>query len=379
MKRTEPARGSTAKKRYGFLDHYRGWAVLVMIETHAMGAWLMDTVRENRWYSILKTLHGFVAPSFLFIAGVSFAIVVQKKFDVLHKPTPDFWRQFRKIGWIWILGYLLHFPPVQFRGWIPRIWWPDLTGFYRVDILQTIAASLMTLLFLCLICRTRKQFLFAAFGLAVAALLITPILWQTDFSTFLHPALANYLNGRNNFLFPLFPWCIFLWAGAVTGGYFFSAAAPDEELRTITKILACGVLLFAAGYFGRSSQIIPYSNFWTDSPQWVLMRLGIVLAILWFFWFLETRGGKGLPFLILLGTESLFVYVVHLVMVFGITGKDARFPLLGYRAYGLGMTYLMYAILLFAVYLLTLLWKRLHARWRKRSSHRATAPASLNT
>ncbi len=378
VERTEPSKATTAQKRYGFLDHYRGWAVLVMIETHAMGAWLMDSVRTNRWYEILKTLHGFVAPSFLFIAGVSFAIVVQKKFDRLHTWTPDFWRQFRKIGWIWILGYLFHFPPIQFHGWLPTIWWPGLTGFYRVDILQTIAASLMILLFLCPICRTRKQFGIAVLGLAAAALWITPILWRADFSG-LHPAFSNYLNGQRNFLFPLFPWCIFLWGGTITGCYFFAASARGEDGKAITRILACAVILFAAGYFARSSQIIPYHSFWTDSPQWVLMRFGIVLGILFLFWFLETLRVKGLPFILLLGTESLFVYIVHLMLIWEFTGPHSRFPLLGYRAYGFRMTYLMYAILLAAVYFLTLLWKRLDSWWRKRSVPPAANPARLNT
>ncbi len=236
----------------------------------------------------------------------------------------------------------------------------------------------MALLFLCLICRTRGQFQIGALGLAAGAVLITPILWRADFSG-LHPALANYLNGQTNFLFPLFPWCIFLWTGAVTGGYFFAAVERGEERKAITRILACGVLLFAAGYFTRSSHVIPYHSFWTDSPQWVLMRSGIVLAILWFFWFLETCGVKGLPFVILLGTESLFVYLAHLVLIFSITGKHALFSLLGYRSFGFGMTYLMYGILLLTVYFLTLLWKRLNARWRKRSFPRSAPATNLNT
>lgn len=151
---------------------------------------------------------------------------------------------------------------------------------------------------------------------------------------------------------------MFLLAGAVTGGFFFERASARDELRGIQKILLCGLLLFAAGYLGRDSQVIPYQRFWTDSAQWVLMRLGIVMMLFCFFWHLETRGRAAFAVLLLLGTESLFVYAVHLVMIYSITGDNSWFPVLGYRAFDLWRTILLLALLFGLVILLTWLRKR---------------------
>lgn len=346
-------------KRYGFVDHFRGWAVLVMIETHAVNAWLVDSVRNQDWYNWLKLINGFVAPSFLFISGVSFLIVARKRFDTISRFTPDFLRQLRRFVWIWALGYILHLPGVVFHGWVPTIPLQNLQGLYRVDILQTIAFCLVGLLFLCVILQDLRRLLMVTLGLAVGALLATPVLWQIDFAQILHPAAANYLNGLHNPLFPLFPWCVFLLAGAVTGGFFFERAAAGDELKAIQKILFCGLLLFAAGYLGRDSQVIPYQRFWTDSAQWVLMRLGIVMTLFCFFWYLESRGRAASALMLLVGTESLFVYAVHLVMIYSITGKNSWFPVLGYRVFDLWTTFQLFAVLLVLVIILTWIRKRL--------------------
>lgn len=344
-------------KRYGFVDHFRGWAVLVMIETHAVNAWLADSVRRQDWYTYVKMLNGFVAPSFLFIAGVSFLIVARKRFDRLSRLTPDFFRQLRRFLWIWVLGYLLHFPGIVFHRWYPTIPLQNLQGLYRVDILQTIAFCLVGLLFLCVILRDLRRLRIAALVLAAAALLATPFLWRIDFSNFMHPAIANYFNGLHNPLFPLFPWCVFLLAGAATGGFFFEHAAHDE-VKAIQKTILCGLLLFAVGYLGQDSRLIPYQRFWTDSPQWVVIRLGIVMVVFCLFRLLELRAITGFAVVILLGTESLFAYVAHLLMIFSITGNNAMFPMLGYRVFGLGATFMLYVILLTLAILLTWLWRR---------------------
>jgi uncharacterized membrane protein len=156
-------------KRYGFVDHFRGWAVLVMIETHAVNAWLVDSVRSQDWYNWLKMVNGFVAPSFLFISGVSFLIVARKRFDSISRFTPDFFRQLRRFVWIWILGYILHLPGIVFHGWVPTIPLQNLQGLYLVDILQTIAFCLVGLLFLCVILQDLRRFVIATLALAMGA------------------------------------------------------------------------------------------------------------------------------------------------------------------------------------------------------------------
>src|SRR5262245_20822798 len=123
--------------RYRFIDHYRGWAVITMIETHAFNAWLADRYRETIWYQNLKFVNGFVAPSFLFLAGVAFVIVARKREFAFF--NTNFLRQLRRLLWILVLGYLLHFPVVQHQhGHFSIV---HMTEFYKVDVLQTIAVG----------------------------------------------------------------------------------------------------------------------------------------------------------------------------------------------------------------------------------------------
>ena len=348
-------------KRFAFVDHYRGWAVIVMIEVHAVNAWLSDSVRHESWFPYLNNLNGLVAPSFLFIAGVSFAIIVARKFEKIGSFSPDFFKLLRRFAWIWLLGYLLHLPRIRWSGNLPSVEPGDLASFYQTDVLQIIALSLIVLLLLCAILRERRRFYAATALLALLALLLTPTIWSYDFSG-MHPFFASYLNGRNNPLFPMFPWAVFVWAGALSGGLFLSHAAQGREASGILKLLTCGIVLFAAGSLLRNSGWIPYRNFWLESPWWVMMRLALVLSFFALFWRLEKRGIAGLAPVLLVGSESLFAYVFHLMGIYWITGEKAAVSLLKYRGYPLSDTLGLYAVLLIATMAATYVWVRVRKR-----------------
>lgn len=353
-----------AGKRYSFVDHYRGWAVVVMIETHAVNAWLSESMRGTSWFPLLNNINGLVAPSFLFISGVSFAILVSRKFEVLSRFTPDLFRLLRRYAWIWVLGYLLHLPRFRWSGWRPSIVTEDLASFYQADVLQAIALSLIVLLLLCVLLRERRRFYAGVSILAAVALFVTPLLWRIDFSKSIHPFFANYLNGLHNPLFPLFPWAIFTWAGALAGAWFLGAAEEESEDLTMAEIFGCGIVLFVAGFVLRKMQWLPHYSFWLDSPEWMMMRLGMVFGLFALFWRLENRGVTGAAPVLLVGKESLFAYVFHLVAIYWITGQKAWLPLLGYRVYSPATTALYYGVLLTVTLLMTWLWVRIRRRQR---------------
>jgi len=71
-------------------------------------------------------------------------------------------------------------------------------------------------------------------------------------------------------------------------------------------------------------QLYPSYDFWFTSPAYVLIRLGILVLLLAGLWFFEAhvrhreRHDLWMPqWLITLGVESLFVYIVHLVILYG--------------------------------------------------------------
>ena len=44
---------SDEKKRFCFIDQFRGWAVLFMVETHVVNAFLLDGLRDSLAYKAL--------------------------------------------------------------------------------------------------------------------------------------------------------------------------------------------------------------------------------------------------------------------------------------------------------------------------------------
>ena len=65
-------------QRLAYIDWMRGFACLLMFEVHAYDSWLGGAARESRvmkWSQLSGTIP---APLFLFLAGVSIALVSDK-------------------------------------------------------------------------------------------------------------------------------------------------------------------------------------------------------------------------------------------------------------------------------------------------------------
>jgi uncharacterized membrane protein len=339
-------------QRYRFIDHYRGWAVITMIETHSFNAWLADQYRPTIWYQNLKFVNGFVAPSFLFLAGVAFMIVARKReFNFFNS---NFLRQLRRFLWILVLGYLLHFPVIQRQHGHYAI--VHMAEFYKVDVLQAIAIGLIVLLLVTAAFHQLSRVALVSLGLAAATMLASPFMWTHSFD--LHPFWLNYLNGKQTGLFPLFPWSAFLFAGATTAYYFFSR----DGRAAMWHIAIAGLILILLGFFTRNIEFFPSYSFWLDSPQWMMMRIGIVLELFALFYALEQLGVSGMQFVHWLGTQSLFAYIVHLEILFNVTGSMAHIPLFMERSLPPGETFALYCVLLLVTALLTWMWSAVKHR-----------------
>jgi Protein of unknown function (DUF1624). len=146
-----------SKPRYVYIDLLRGWAVLVMIETHVVNAFMQSTLRLDPWFKTLNFINGIVAPAFLFVAGYSFAIVGQRKWKDYLSLNGVFWKQVGRILQIWAIGYALHLPFFSFNKLAYLIGWEEWRPFWTVDVLHSIAISLFLMLLLVLIARTQRD------------------------------------------------------------------------------------------------------------------------------------------------------------------------------------------------------------------------------
>lgn len=348
-----------AARRFLFIDLFRGWAVITMIETHVVNAWMDVSLRATDGFNYLNVVNGFVAPSFLFIAGVALGFVSYARWESVTTWSPALAKQFRRLLIIWGIGYWLHIPRIELDGWIPRIVEADLAEFYRADILHTIALSIILVYLLMLAVRSRRWTVGVLAIASAAIVFLTPTLWKIDFYRWLHPAVANYLNGMQNPLFPLFPWCVFLWSGVVVSFWFLRETERQQETQVVYRITGLGAGIFLIAYIGDRLpvQVFDYDNFWLTSPSWILMRMGILLILFGGFWYLEHRGWHTSERIRRIGSESLFAYVVHLMIIYTVTGHKAALPLLA-QDHSIVETIVLFLVLLFVVYFLTLAWIR---------------------
>lgn len=327
-----------ASSRLAYIDWLRGLACVLMFQTHCYDAWLGGSARNSKFFMWSQMGGTFPAPLFLFLAGISFAIVVHKLLqknlatDQIAKVT------IKRGAEIFALGLLFRLQEyVIALGWAP---WTDL---FRVDILNTIGVSLMLMGILCWIVlainnnsKRNLKLMASALGAAAVISAFTPLLWTSWRPRFLPWELESYINGVHNlgqpqsWLFPVFPWAGFAFAGLALGFALMSEPARKLGAYTFACIAFAGVALIWISKFldSRQLQVYPVYDYWHTSPEFFMVRVGmlLLLAAFAYAWCRWGPGTWGFSPLIQLGQTSLLVYWVHIELVYG------RFTILARRA-----------------------------------------------
>ena len=316
----------TSSKRLVFIDLLRGWAVIVMIETHVFNATILRTISESAPFAGLSFINGLVAPSFLFASGMAYAVTTRRKLPSYLSFGAPLFKQLGRLLFILAVGYALHLPTFNLGQLLAGVTEEQRQVFFQADVLQCIAVCLLFLQILLLIVRTERRLYQATGVISAIVLLVTPFMWGMDSLGVFPAPLAAYMNGRHFSLFPLFPWSVFLFAGAIAG-YLFSEArertpssGTPQAAGILTKrfvgagigLLALSLVLMPLGWF------YPTYDYWRFSPAFVLLRLGIVLILCALLFRYEQRNGVG-PHspVALMGRESLLVYTAHLLLIYG--------------------------------------------------------------
>ena len=318
-------------KRIAYIDWLRGFACLMMFQTHCYDSWLGGASREGqfiKWSQLGGTLP---APLFLFLAGVSVALVTDKLRQKGLAANEIARTTIRRGGEIFLLALLFRLQ--EFLLGLPRAPWTDLL---RVDILNAIGMSLMMMGLACRIAaaggtRDVQRLRRTSIGIAVAAsaaiAALTPQLWTTWEPHWRAWWLESYINGVHIFgkpqpwLFPVFPWSAFAFAGLAVGFLLLSAWSRRNEAAAVGLAGAGGVALVALGIWldARPVQLYAVYDFWHTSPNFFMIRVGIVMLILFasYVWCRWGAGEWGFSPLIEMGKCSLLVYWVHIEFVYG--------------------------------------------------------------
>jgi len=184
--------------------------------------------------------------------------------------------------------------------------------------------------------RPRLMLAGAAAATALTIALLTPLLWTTWRPHWLPWPLESYINGVHNlgepqpWLFPIFPWTGFAFAGLAVGLFLSSSWGRKHSTQTFALVAGGGIaLIYLARWFDvRQWQLYPVYDFWHTSPNFFLIRVGLLLVILSavYAWCRWGAGQWGFSPLVQLGQTSLLVYWVHIEFVYG------RFSILPKRA-----------------------------------------------
>jgi uncharacterized membrane protein len=354
-------------QRIQSIDLLRGWAVIVMVETHVLNATLLQSLWSGAVFPMLTFMNGLVAPAFLFASGMAYAVTTRRKLKDYLLCGPALFRQVGRLLSILAIGYLLHIPRFNFHHLLYEVGAEAWVNFFQVDVLHCIAVTLLLLQVMLSVFRTEERTYRAAAVVAVLLALATPLVWSVDWATALPLPFATYLNSMHGSLFPLFPWSVFLLAGAVAGHLLNGARDRQTDLeagdamdrfRNLLGWCALVALLISFAMEPVAASLYPAYDYWKTSPSFVLFRLGLIMALTFsMFVFEKHRGVSSGSIVALFGRESLIVYVTHLMLLYGKFGSFC-FAERVRGSFGYGEVLIACTALLLLMYALAFVWDR---------------------
>lgn len=306
-------------QRHIFIDLYRSAVILLMLEGHIFRALLSLEYQQTEWFRIHEIFHGISAPAFLFGAGLTFIISTRTRWEDFHHWGAPLKRRLNRLIFIIFLGLAIHLPYFSFRKIILEGTREDLLQLFQCDVLACIGLGLLALHGLLFFFKKESHFYFLVFFATACISLLTPFVWDIDFLALFPPPLAQLFNSAHGSPFPLFPFVGFLFAGVIVSWEFVVAVEKKREHQFMKHLMMLGFGSAIAGLLLDllPIQIYPTYNFWYTSPNYFLIRIGALMVTVSLFWFISNKMTQRHPLLTLLGRESLFVYVLHLPLLYG--------------------------------------------------------------
>ncbi len=336
------------KERYLFLDMLRALAVAEMIHGHSLDGLLSTALKQTPFYVKWTVVRGYTAPVFLFAAGFAFAIVTLPRIDLYSRFSAALLQRIRRFSFVVLLGYLMYLPYFSLRMTILSINTPAWDAMLRVDILRCIGVTLL-LLQVWVLLKPKEAVTWAVLGLILIGLpLLTPAIRQNPVINGLPAALRFYFVDSR---FPLVFYSSFLLLGFLIGMLF-----SNHHGSWLKVSLAIAAASIAAGFVFRGlggGAVL----------QGFLTKAGVIILLLIALERCE-KAWKRLPSPIkYFGQESLVVYVVHLMVVYGSVLNKGMVRYWG-ATLSYGEVYLFILWLFTAMLLLSYVWhtmKLLHA------------------
>ena len=284
-----------------------------MVEAHLFDAWVRAGDRSDLPYRWAIAIGGYSAPLFLFLAGVAMALAAGARLR-RGLTTSQTASVGRRRGWqILGLAFLFRLQSFLISGG------PFPETLLKVDILNVMGLSMLVGAMLWAV---SSRNLWRSVALLLAALgfvLVTPLVRTASFvATLPYPIEWYFRSASGSGAFTLFPWVAFLLSGVVLGLWLDQAQTERDERRFIRTMALVGPLIAGIGYLATYlPPVYTDTTYWTGSPTLFFVRLGVLIMAVAFAygWNVVFRGWSPVRDV---GVASLFVYWVHVEMVYGV-------------------------------------------------------------
>ncbi|MEM6531361.1 MAG: heparan-alpha-glucosaminide N-acetyltransferase domain-containing protein [Myxococcota bacterium] len=312
------------KGRAYFVDILRLIASFQMVNGHTLDAVLLPSARGGPYWGDYIWFRGMVSVSFMFVAGFAFHLATLARFEK-HRASPEEVRKrFRRGVDIILIGYLLRVPYDYLHRWseVPSTLVDQLL---RCNVLQCIGVTLIVLEALTIWLKKPEHVAYAASALAALAIIAAPI---TDAWVPAGPAhvLLAYLSHQAGSLFPVIPWSTFMLAGCAIGFWAMPASSATPWRTTLVRLLAVAAGLWV---FGEILEASPWTLTTTAThsnsrPRFIVERLTAIVLAIAVLCLVASPIRRFPSFLRTLSSETLFLYVFHLVVIFSLPFGVAR-------------------------------------------------------
>jgi uncharacterized membrane protein len=315
----------------------RAIAVLQMVQGHTIHVFLDQSLRTTELpvYAVWYFLRGMTAPIFMFTAGTVFTYL----FRSVHKPFSQNYRVNKGVKRAFLLiflGYVLRYPTwtiFDFSHVSAEAW----NNFFAVDVLQLIGFSLLILLIILFLAEKINLNYTSVFIVSTTVIfLAAPFMDTIQWNNFLPTPIAAYFYNGTGSLFPLFPWAGYVVGGGVLGNYL---AQNPMVFKTSRFSLLLGI--FGATFILTSmlsEEVLYYLQITISNPQsapnLIMFRIGFVLLLTSLVSFISLKVEKIPHLIILIGRNTLLIYVVHLIILYGSTWTPGLTNLWGYNFTG---------------------------------------------
>jgi len=299
--------------------------MLLMVQAHVCDTLLASAAKTTPFFQAYWNLRGLTAPLFFMLSGFATVVASDSHWSDFARPHPRLWARLRRMAALLLIGYLFHVPKWSWHM-LSDYTSADWAYLLRFNVLHCIAVSLLLIHVLMVLTPNKRVFAFVCLGLGVGTVALAPIV---NLSTVPLPLpLSQAVRGTGGSLFPLFPFMAHVLIGAALARLYLDWAPLARSGRRLAVVyLASAVLLIGAAMLWRFVDPTPPLSPHADTARF-FTRMGwawVLFAALAF----SAAKMRSPTWLRTLSANALSVYVLHLLVIYGVPGVPGLLQRLG--------------------------------------------------